>query len=132
MAGDVLVMMQVSAVYNIIRETSVKKQVIFETYYRKKIRTIELPNTNQPLLFKFDEIVVSKTGFTNSAGWCVGMVVEAQGQRFIVVILGARSKQERFDIAKEVVYNHLKDIDTYEMSKPRPEPPKTIWNFFDF
>jgi hypothetical protein len=35
------------------------------------------------------------------------MVVEAQGQRFIVVILGARSKQERFDIAKEVLYNHL-------------------------
>ena len=131
-AGDVLIMMQVSAVYNIIRETSVKKQAIFETYYRKKIRTIELPNTNQPLLFKFDEIVVSKTGFTSSAGWCVGMVVEAQGQRFIVVILGAKSKQERFDIAKEVVYNHLKDIDTYEMSKPQPAPPTTIWNFLGF
>ena len=134
-AGDVLTMMQVAAVYNIIRETSVKKQAIFETYYRKKIRTIELPNTNQPLLFKFDEIVVSKTGFTSSAGWCVGMVVEAQGQRFIVVILGAKSKQERFDIAKEVVYNHLKDIDTYEMSKPQsvqPAPPTTVWNFFGF
>ena len=129
-AGDVLVMMQISAVYNIIRETSTKKQVIFETYYKKKIRTIELPNTNQPLLFKFDEIVVSKTGFTNAAGWCVGMVVEAQGQRFIVVILGARTKQERFDIAKEVVYNHLRDIDIDEMSKPKPNPPTTIWNFF--
>jgi D-alanyl-D-alanine carboxypeptidase len=60
------------------------------------------------------------------------MVVEAQGQRFIVVILGARSKQERFDIAKEVMYNHLQDIDTYEMSKPRPVPETTIWNFFGF
>jgi D-alanyl-D-alanine endopeptidase (penicillin-binding protein 7) len=131
-AADVMTMMQVSAVYNIIRETSTKKQVIFETYYRKKIRTIELPNTNRPLLFKFDEIVVSKTGWTNAAGWCVGMVVEAQGQRFIVVILGARSKQERFDIAKEVMYNHLRDIDIEEMTKPKPEPPTTIWNFLGF
>jgi D-alanyl-D-alanine endopeptidase (penicillin-binding protein 7) len=131
-AGDVLLMMQISAVYNIIRETSVKKQVIFETYHKKKIRTIELPNTNKSLLFKFDEIVVSKTGFTNAAGWCVGMVVEAQSQRFIVVILGARSKQERFDIAKEVVYNHLRDIDIDEMSKPKPNPPTTGWNFLGF
>ena len=131
-AGDVMIMMQVSAVYNIIRETSTKKQAIFETYHKKKIRTIELPNTNRPLLFKFDEIVVSKTGWTNAAGWCVGMVVEAQGQRFIVVILGARTKQERFDIAKEVMYNHLRDIDIEEMSKPKPEPPTTIWNFLGF
>ena len=131
-AGDVLNMMQASANYNIIRETSTKKQAIFETYHKKKIRTIELPNTNRPLLFKFDEIVVSKTGWTNAAGWCVGMVVEAQGQRFIVVILGARSKQERFDIAKEIMYNHLKDIDIDEMSKPKPNPPTTIWNFFGY
>jgi D-alanyl-D-alanine endopeptidase (penicillin-binding protein 7) len=135
-AGDVLVMMQISAVYNIIRETSTKKQVIFETYHKKKIRTIELSNTNKPLLFKFDEIVVSKTGFTNAAGWCVGMVVEAQSQRFIVVILGARSKQERFDIAREVVYNHLRDIDIEEMTKPKPEPKpepqQSIWNYLGF
>ena len=133
-AGDLLLMMQASSRYPIIRETSTKKQAIFETYYRKKIRTIELPNTNKPLLFKFDEIVVSKTGFTRAAGWCVGMVVEAQGQRFIVVILGARSKQERFDIAKEVMYNHLKDIDIDEMSKPKPvnTPPPFIWNYFGF
>jgi len=131
-ASDVLIMMQVSAVYNIIRETSVKKQAIFETYHRQRIRTIELPNTNRPLLFKFDEIVVSKTGWTNAAGWCVGMVVESQGQRFIVVILGARSKQERFDIAKEVVYNHLRDIDIEEMTKPKPKPPTKRWDFFGF
>jgi D-alanyl-D-alanine endopeptidase (penicillin-binding protein 7) len=137
-AGDVMIMMQRSAEYAIIRETSVKKQAIFETYHRQRIRTIELPNTNRPLLFKFDEIVVSKTGWTNAAGWCVGMVVESHGQRFIVVILGARTKQERFDIAREVVYNHLRDIDIDEMSKPKPEPvpepkpPKTFWNFFGF
>jgi serine-type D-Ala-D-Ala endopeptidase (penicillin-binding protein 7) len=131
-AADVMTMMQVSAVYNIIRETSTKKQAIFETFYKKKIRTIELPNTNRPLLFKFDEIVVSKTGWTNAAGWCVGMVVEAQGQRFIVVILGARSKQERFDIAKEVMYNHLRDIDIEEMTKPKPTLPTSRWDFFGF
>lgn len=130
-AADVLIMLQMSSKYDIIRKTSIQKQAIFETHHKKKIRTIELPNTNQPLLFKFDEIVVSKTGYTRAAGWSVGLVVESQGQRFIVVVLGARSKQERFDIAKDVVYNHLLDINTDMMSKQkstsdRPEIPSML------
>lgn len=132
-AADVLIMMQNAARCDIIRNTSVKKQAIFETHYRKKIRTIELPNTNQPLLFKFDEIVVSKTGYTSASGWSVGLVVESQGQRFIVVILGARTKQQRFDIANDLVYNQLKDLDTAVMTAPEPVlPERGILNMFGF
>lgn len=104
-----------SAKYPIIKETSIKKQAIFEQHYKTKIRKIQLENTNKPLLFEFDEIVVSKTGFTNAAGWNVGLVVQKSKQQFVLVILGAKSKEERYKIAKEILYNHIRDNDLDEL-----------------
>jgi D-alanyl-D-alanine carboxypeptidase len=89
----------------------VQKQALFEQRFKKRIRKIELPNTNKELLFEFDSIVVSKTGLTTPAGWCVGMVVEQQGQKYTVIILGARNKLERLKIAKEIMYNNITDTD---------------------
>jgi len=39
--------------------------------------------------------VLSKTGLTSKAGWCVAMAFEQEGQQFIVVVLGAKNKAER-------------------------------------
>jgi D-alanyl-D-alanine endopeptidase (penicillin-binding protein 7) len=100
-----------SSEYPIIREISVKKQALFDHRFKKKIRKIELPNTNKELLFEFDNIVVTKTGLTNPAGWCLGMVVEQGGQKYVIVILGARNKLERLKIAKEIMYNNITDTD---------------------
>jgi D-alanyl-D-alanine endopeptidase (penicillin-binding protein 7) len=100
-----------SAEYPLIRTISVQKQALFEQRFKKRIRKIELPNTNKDLLFEFDNIVVSKTGLTTPAGWCVGMVVEQNGQKYTVIILGARNKLERLKIAKEIMYNNITDTD---------------------
>lgn len=115
-AGEVAVMVKAAALYPFIVETSVQKQALFDINLRQRVRTIELQNTNRPLLFEFDEIMISKTGFTNAAGWCVALMVEKKGRTFIVVVLGAKSKQERLDIARNIVYNQLKDIEVdYEV-----------------
>ena len=84
-----------------------------ETLYKKKIKTISLPNTNQPLLFTFDSIVVSKTGFTSSAGWCVGLVVEQKQTQYVVVVLGAKNKADRIAKVKDVMYNHMLDTNLF-------------------
>ncbi len=97
--------------YPLIKEISVKKQALFEQRFKKKIRKIELPNTNKDLLFEFDNIVVSKTGLTTPAGWCVGMIVEHQRQTFVVIILGAKNKLERLRLAREILYNNINDTD---------------------
>ena len=115
-AGDLVEMLTASVRYPIIREASVAKQASFETYHGQKIRTIELPNTNQPLLLQFDSIVVSKTGFTSAAGWCVGMVVEKDRQVYIVVVLGSRTKQERFETARRLMINHVPDRQIEELN----------------
>lgn len=107
---DVMTLVIASAQYPFIVETSVKKQVLFETNLGQRIRKVEIKNTNQPLLFEFDEIIVSKTGFTRRAGWCLALMVEKQKQRFVVVILGAETKDQRLQLAREIVYNQLNDI----------------------
>ena len=140
-AINVANMVMAASYYSVIRETSIKKQALFETMYKKKIRTIRLKNTNQPLLFEFDQIIISKTGFTNPAGWCVALMVEKKEKvileegfiervtrwikqepkeddyethRHIIVILGAKNKQDRIDKVKQIMYNEILDTDIQE------------------
>lgn len=110
-AGEVAIMIQASAQYPFIVETSVQKQALFDVNLRQRVRTIELHNTNRPLLFEFDEIVISKTGFTSAAGWCVALMVEKNDRSFVVVVLGAQTKQQRLDITRKIVYNQLRDLE---------------------
>jgi len=140
-AINVANMVMAASYYSVIRETSIKKQALFETMYKKKIRTIRLKNTNQPLLFEFDQIIISKTGFTNPAGWCVALMVEKKEKvileegfiervtrwikqepkeddyvthHHVIVILGAKNKQDRIDKVKQIMYNEILDTDIQE------------------
>ena len=108
-AGDIGTMAGYAAGYWVIREASVKKTVAFETKFKKRLRKIQLNNTNRPLLMEFDEIIVSKTGFTGPAGWCVALVVEHQKQRRVIVVLGERNKARRIDTVQDIMYNHVLD-----------------------
>ena len=117
-AHDVADMMHTAMGYWLIREVSTQKHVAFETKYRKKIRTINLEHTSGPLLFAFDNVLVSKTGLTAAAGWCVGMVVEQNKQQYIVVVLGSKNKNERLNTVKNIRYNHVLDVKLRELEIP--------------
>jgi len=106
---DVANMMTTAIGYWFITEVSSQKQAAIETKYKKRVRTIRLPHTSGQLLFTFDSVLVSKTGLTTSAGWCVGMVVEQNSQKYVVVVLGSRNKRERLETVKNIRYNHIVD-----------------------
>ena len=108
-AGDIGTMASYASGYWVIREASVKKTVAFETKFKKKLRTIQLNNTNRPILMEFDNIITSKTGFTNPAGYCVALVVEHQKQRRVIVVLGAPNKTRRINTVEDIMYNHVLD-----------------------
>jgi D-alanyl-D-alanine endopeptidase (penicillin-binding protein 7) len=108
-AGDIGTMAIYAADYWVIREASVKKTVAFETKFKKKLKTIQLNNTNRPILLEFDNVVISKTGFTGPAGWCMAMVVENNRQRRAVVVLGAPNKARRISTVEDIMYNHVLD-----------------------
>jgi D-alanyl-D-alanine endopeptidase (penicillin-binding protein 7) len=108
-AIDVATMVARASEYNLIREISTKKQVEIDTPHKKKTRTIVLNNTNRPVLFEFDSIIVSKTGFTNPAGYCLALAVDKNNQKYSVVILGARDKYDRIRKVEDIMYHHIND-----------------------
>ena len=108
-AGDISTLVMTAGKYALIREISVQQQVRIESHFRQRIRIIALPNTNQPVLFGFDNIQVSKTGFTNPAGWCVALLVERNKQTFAVVVLGSENQSRRLDTVRDLMYNHIND-----------------------
>jgi len=121
-AGSVATMLQIAALQPIIADTSVLEQVEI----KNKRYKVLLDNTNKMLLASFNEIKMSKTGFTNASGWSVGMVLEKQGRRFVVVVLGAQSKEQRYTLAKKMIESHFADIE-YEIEK---EKQQTWYNRF--
>lgn len=117
-AHDVADLIHTASGYWLIRDISGQKQMALETKYKKKIRTIKLDHTSGPLLFTFDNVLVSKTGLTSSAGWCVGMLVEQGKQQYVVVVLGAKNKKERLETVKDIRYNHVVDTNLRELEIP--------------
>ena len=59
------------------------------------------------MLHTFKSITVSKTGFTNPAGFCVGLLVENNGIQYVIVVLGATNKNRRLDIVQKIMYNYI-------------------------
>lgn len=68
----------------------------------KKFIHVRLNNTN-PSIFKFDNILISKTGFTNPAGRCVVMLVEKDNKHYGIVVLGQKNVQERSQLANGLI-----------------------------
>ena len=108
-AVDVSKMVSAAGGYGLIRQISVKKQTQIDTRYKKKIRKIVLPNTNRLILVEFDEVIVSKTGFTNPAGYCVALLVQKKNKNDVIVILGASNKKERIKKVEEIMFNDITD-----------------------
>lgn len=107
--AEIASMMETSSGYWLIQDVSTRKQIAVETKFKKRVQTVSLKNTNSSLLFEFDNIVVSKTGLTSKAGWCVGLVVDQRRQQYAIVVLGAKTKQERIRTVEKVMYNHVID-----------------------
>lgn len=81
----------------------------------KKTITVNLKNTN-PSLFVFDNILISKTGFTNAAGRCVIMLVEKNKSLHGIVILGQKNVQDRSKIANDLIT--AKTMEKEQMPEP--------------
>jgi len=118
-AGDLGAMIRAAGEYSIIRDISTQSHVAVETRSRKRTRIMELNNTNGRALGMIDNVRVGKTGFTNPAGFCIGMQVEQQGETYVVVVLGARNSTKRLDLVKNLLYNH-----SVEFAETQPQPKR--------
>jgi D-alanyl-D-alanine endopeptidase (penicillin-binding protein 7) len=106
-AIDIQKMLTAAQSYPLIRAISTMKDAQISNEDKKKMSQIAFSNTNKTVLTNFTNIVITKTGLTNAAGWCVGLVVEEKGQNYYIVILGSKTKQSRLDKIKELMYNYV-------------------------
>lgn len=72
----------------------------------KKQVQIPLRNTN-PDIFKYDNVLISKTGFTSSAGRCVLMLVERSKILYAVVVLGQPTPKVRSQVVSQLIVSSL-------------------------
>ena len=86
----------------IIRSIANERNTVLNIPRGKKTIHINLKNTN-PDLFVFDNILISKTGFTNAAGRCVLMLVEKNNDRYAVVVLGQKNVKDRSRIVQNLL-----------------------------
>ena len=104
-ARDLVEMVQIAASYWFIQEASGQSTIQLKKSDRTRGNTVNLIHTSRQLLAEFDRVAVSKTGFTNPAGWCVAMLVEQNKQQYAVIVLGASTKLDRSAIIKKVFKN---------------------------
>lgn len=110
--GDVATLLLRANSIRDIAEMSVMPQV----EYQRQRYTVVLENTNRSLLANHEQIRLSKTGYTRLAGWNVGMVLRHQGRSFVIIVLGARTKDERYETAKRLIADHIKLVEMVAVS----------------
>jgi len=94
-AHDIAILVTEALKQDYMRKTTVIKHTEIEIPGKKRPVKIQINNTNTPLLGTYDNAVLSKTGLTSKAGFCVAMALEQEGQQYIIVVLGAKNKAER-------------------------------------
>jgi D-alanyl-D-alanine endopeptidase (penicillin-binding protein 7) len=102
-AKELVKLVTASGNYNFIRRISSQPAIYQTSQVKKKTKTVTLANTNNSILFEFNNILVSKTGFTNKAGRCLAMLVDKNGQEHVIIILGERTKQSRDQLARNLL-----------------------------
>ena len=101
-AQDLIEFLSVIKNNSIIRSIAGERQASVQAPKGKRTISINLHNTN-PEIFVFDNILISKTGFTNPAGRCVLMLIEKQKELYAVVVLGQKNVRDRSKLVKELL-----------------------------
>ncbi len=103
-AWDLHLLNKAATKYSIFREAAMSKTLEAESLNKRGIWERVIVRNTSAFAGDYD-IKVSKTGFTNPAGWCITIMIEHQGHIFDLVVLGSPGKKIRNDL----VLGYLKD-----------------------
>lgn len=85
----------------IIQKSSTMPEYKFSTLNTKKAHRIK--NTDQIIFTNRYNIIGSKTGYLDEAGYCLMLRAEKQGRKIIVVTLGADSRDKSFQETEDLL-----------------------------
>ncbi len=86
----------------VIQDIGALRQYEMSVPKGKRTYHVKFHNTN-PELYKYDNILISKTGFTNSAGRCVMMLVEKDQKMYAIIVLGQPNVQRRSQLVSSLM-----------------------------
>ena len=102
-AQDLVKIVTRAGTYEFIQQVTSKAEIKTSTKIKNKLKTITLPNTNHKLLNEYHNILVSKTGYTSRAGRCLALLIENNGEKYVIIILGERTSFERERTARDAI-----------------------------
>lgn len=88
--------------YPLIISLSSSTDDSIEITTKKKNINLPIRNTN-PDIGKYNNILISKTGFTNKAGRCLVMLVTYQGDMYGLAILGEKTPKTRSKVVQDLM-----------------------------
>lgn len=120
--ADVIKLTMASSQYSIIQKAAQTQSNIisyFESIFSDKKKKKKQKPIREPIrktlitsptskFFGKEGVITIKTGFTRAAGFCITMLVSSNNQLYNIVVLGAKTKQERENIIKNslnLIYN---------------------------
>jgi serine-type D-Ala-D-Ala endopeptidase (penicillin-binding protein 7) len=107
-ARDLQLLLAEALKWQFIRDLTTTRHTEIIVAQKQSQGRVVVNNTNSPLLGTFDSAILGKTGLTNRAGWCVAMVLEEQGQRYSIIVLGAATKAQRTKMVEQAVYSKIR------------------------
>jgi len=106
---DIVKLTQAVSQFDLVQEAARStKSVALPAKTKKGKKPVKVSGRPTSHYFGKDGIITIKTGFTNAAGFCITMLVQANDQLYNITVLGAKSKQERERIIKkslDKIYN---------------------------
>jgi serine-type D-Ala-D-Ala endopeptidase (penicillin-binding protein 7) len=103
--SDIVKLTQAVSGFNIVQAASQVRSIRVVSHKGKQQIRVTGNATSQ--FFGKEGVIAIKTGFTQAAGFCITILLESNGQLYNLVILGARSIQERNILTERL----LKTID---------------------
>lgn len=97
--GDIVLLTNAVSKFEIFRQAARTENVI--VYAMKGTKQIKIKANATSKFFGQEGIMTIKTGFTNAAGFCITMLVFTDNKLYNIVILGARSNNERKNIIEK-------------------------------
>ena len=86
----------------VIQDIGALRQYEMSVPKGKRTYHVKFHNTN-PELYKYDNILISKTGFTNSAGRCVMMLIEKHHKMYAIIVLGQPNIHRRSQLVSSLM-----------------------------
>lgn len=89
--------------YSVFRDAAMTISIRLPAWFKNHAKTVSVNNTNS--FAGHLNLIGAKTGYTSPAGRCLTMFFVSHGQRYILVILGAQSNDQRHRTVSKLIEN---------------------------